>query len=315
MAWAPPRRVASAEERVVTNARVSRLRGIGLAAPNLPATATWYVGAWGLARAGEGRNAAYLRASGPEHHVLSLHDRPQRGIAYLNFAAQDEAALKALHARLSSRGVRMTAPLRPLETPGGGVGFDIVDPDKRVVRISCAVELYPDAPDLPDAPRKITHVVLNTPQLETCLRFYEEELGFRVSDWSENQMVFIRCNSDHHSISFNRADHASLNHIAFEMPSVDALMRGVGRLKSKGKPVGWGIGRHGPGNNVFAYFTDPSDFVVEYTTEILQIDEATHEPQVWKRVPHLMDRWGTAGPPTPEFRAFMAGKPDPGWQG
>jgi hypothetical protein len=99
------------------------------------------------------------------------------------------------------------------------------------------------------------------------------------------------------------------------MPSVDALMRGVGRLKSKGKPMGWGIGRHGPGNNVFAYFTDPNNFVVEYTTEVQQIDEATHEPQVWRRVPHLMDRWGTAGPPPPEFRAYMAGKPDPGFQG
>ena len=46
-----------------------------------------------------------------------------------------------------------------------------------------------------------------------------------------------------------------------------------------------------------------------------QVDDATHEPQVWRRVPHLMDRWGTAGPPPPGFRDYMAGKPDPGWQG
>jgi len=175
--------------------------------------------------------------------------------------------------------------------------------------------MYPDAPDAADRPRKVTHVVLNTPQLETCLDFYSKVLGFRVSDWSENQMVFIRCNTDHHSISLNRADHASLNHIAFEMPTVDALMRGVGRLKTGGKEVGWGIGRHGPGNNVFAYFTEPNDFVVEYTTEVQQVDESTHEPQVWKRIPHLMDRWGTAGPPPPGFRIYMAGEPDPGFDG
>ena len=34
-----------------------------------------------------------------------------------------------------------------------------------------------------------------------------------------------------------------------------------------------------------------------------------------KRVPHLMDRWGTAGPPSPEIRKSMAGQPDPGYQG
>ena len=296
-------------------ARVSRLRGIALGGPSVTAAAAWYAEAWGLAKVAEAGGTTFFRGSGPEHHIFSLHDRAQRGIAYLNFAARDEAALKALHLRLAGRGVKIATPIQALDAPGGGVGFEIVDPDHRLLRISCGVELYPDAPDRADAPRKITHVVLNTPQLEKCLHFYEEALGFRISDWSETQMVFIRCNTDHHSISFNRADHAALNHIAFEMPSVDALMRGVGRLKSTGKAVGWGIGRHGPGNNVFAYFTDPNEFVVEYTTEVLQIDEATHEPQVWKRVPHLMDRWGTAGPPPAEFRAFMAGKPDPGWQG
>ncbi|HEY7611234.1 MAG TPA: VOC family protein [Alphaproteobacteria bacterium] len=299
----------------MSNARISRLRGIALAGPNCIGAAAWFADSWGLAKVAEAPGAVYLRGSGPEHHILSLHDRPRRGIAYLNFAAQDEAALKALHVKLAGRGVKIAAPIRALDTPGGGVGFDVVDPDNRLLRISCGVELYPDTPDRADAPRKITHIVLNTPQLEKALHFYEEALGFRISDWSESQMVFIRCNSDHHSISLNRADHASLNHIAFEMPSVDALMRGVGRLKSKGKPMGWGIGRHGPGNNVFAYFTDPNNFVVEYTTEVQQIDEATHEPQVWRRVPHLMDRWGTAGPPPPEFRAYMAGKPDPGFQG
>jgi hypothetical protein len=99
------------------------------------------------------------------------------------------------------------------------------------------------------------------------------------------------------------------------MPNIDAEMRGIGRLKAANCPVRWGIGRHGPGNNVFAYFVDPNGFVIEYTTEVQSVDDATHEPQVWKRVPHLMDRWGTAGPPSPEIRAAMAGVPDPGYQG
>lgn len=299
----------------MTQPRISRLRGIALAAPDATKAAGFYVDAWGLTQVHAEAGAVYFRASGPEHHVLSLHDRAVKGIAHLDFAAQDEAALRALRDHVAAKDARIVSEIAALASPGGGVGFTIVDPDNRVLRISAAVERYPDAPDLPDAPRKITHVVLNTPQLETSLKFYEEVLGFRVSDWSENQMVFIRCNTDHHSIAFNRAAHASVNHIAFEMPSIDAEFRGIGRLKSMDTPVRWGVGRHGPGNNVFAYFTDPNGFVIEYTTEIEQIDEATHEPQVWKRVPHLMDRWGTAGPPSPEIRAAMAGVPDPGYGG
>lgn len=297
------------------NARVSRLRGVAIAAPAATASARFYTDAWGLETAAEETGAVYLRASGAEHHVLSLHDSETTGIVYVDFAAQDEASLNALYERLNGLGVRLLSAPAPLDAPGGGVGFEIVDPDNRRLRISASVDRYPDEPDLPDRPRKITHVVLNTPRLETCLDFYQTMLGFRVSDWSEDQMVFIRCNSDHHSIAFNRAEHASLNHIAFEMPGVDAEMRGIGRLKQHGVEIAWGIGRHGPGNNVFAYFKDPNGFVIEYTTEVLQIDEATHEPQVWKRVPHLMDRWGTAGPPPPETRKAMAGVPDPGFQG
>lgn len=295
--------------------RVSRLRGIALGAPGGPAAASFYEEAWGLTRVAEADGAVFFRGTGPEHHILALYDRPVRGIVRLDLAVQDEEALDALCRHARDSGAPIVADIRPLETPGGGTGFDLVDPDNRLLRISCGVELYPDAPDAPDAPRKITHVVLNTPELEHNLAFYREVLGFRVSDWSENQMVFIRCNSDHHSISFNRADHASLNHIAFEMPSIDAQMKGIGRMKRMEREIGWGVGRHGPGNNVFAYFRDPNDFVIEYTTEVQQVDDATHEPRVWKRVPHLMDRWGTAGPPPPAFRAYMAGTPDPGYQG
>ena len=288
---------------MTTNARISRLRGIALGAPGAVGAKAFYEEAWGLETVAEASGELHLRGTGAEHHILSLYDREPRGIVYVNFAAQDLAALEALLAHAAAAGVAIAAGIRDLDTPGGGIGFDIVDPDNRLLRISAQVDRYPDAPDAPDRPRKITHVVLNTPDLEGALGFYQDVLGFRVSDWSENQMVFIRCNNDHHSISFNRAPHASLNHVAFEMPNIDAEMKGIGRLKQHQKEVGWGIGRHGPGNNVFAYFTDPNDFVVEYTTEIEQIDEATHEPQVWKRIPHLRgpstgsgSGWGVARP-------------------
>ncbi len=56
-------------------------------------------------------------------------------------------------------------------------------------------------------------------------------------------------------------------------------MRGAGRLKTNGFNIEWGVGRHGPGDNVFTYFVEPNGFVVEYTTEVEQIDESTYMPQ------------------------------------
>ena len=47
-------------------------------------------------------------------------------------------------------------------------------------------------------------------------------------------MVFLRCNSKHHVISFNQSTHASLNHVAYLMSGVDELMRAISNLRRHG---------------------------------------------------------------------------------
>ena len=67
------------------------------------------------------------------------------------------------------------------------------------------------------------------------------------------------------SIVLAKTNLPTLNHVAFEMPDFDSVMRGMGRMKDNGYPIEWGPGRHGPGNNVFAYFCGPDELPIEYT--------------------------------------------------
>ena len=53
-------------------------------------------------------------------------------------------------------------------------------------------------------------------------------------------------------LGFN--DNRFLNHVASEMPDLDAVMRGIGWMRDHGHPVEWGPGRHGAGNNASALF-------------------------------------------------------------
>jgi hypothetical protein len=88
-------------------------------------------------------------------------------------------------------------------------------------------------------------------------------------------------------------------------------MLGSGRLKQNGYNIEWGIGRHGPGNNVFSYFIEPNGFVTEYTTELDQLDDATHIPQdaaYCDKLPRKPDRWGLAGMPSNRMRSAMSGE-------
>ncbi|MDQ7863478.1 VOC family protein [Peribacillus frigoritolerans] len=81
---------------------------------------------------------------------------------------------------------------------------------------------------------KLNHVVMNTKYLDMIVEFYTDVLGFKVTDWSEHQMSFLRCNRKHHSIAFNQDEHASVNHIAYEVDSVDELMRGISNVRKSG---------------------------------------------------------------------------------
>lgn len=291
--------------------RISHFRHIALRTPEPEQSVEFYQDVWGLRLVAKERNAAFLRGGSPEHHQLELHAGDERRIDHLAFGMPDEAALDDARRELDDHGIRTLGPPGPIDRPGDGTGFRFVDPDGRTVELSCGVARH-EPLDEPGGPIKVSHVVLNTPDIDRAKEFYVDVLGFRVSDWSEHQMVFLRCNRDHHCVAFNQAEWTSLNHVAYEMPDIDAVMRGIGRMKAADRELLWGPGRHGPGNNVFAYFQDPGGFVCEYTAEVMQVDDATWEPQVWERRPDLMDRWGTSGPPRPQARAAMAGTPDPG---
>ncbi len=296
-----------------TQIRTGSLRGIMMRGPGLAETLPFYEDMWGLKLAHSDDGTALLRGTGTEPFLYGLTEGDVFGIEYVHFAMPDRAQTDALHAQCVAKGAEVLSAPAEFDDWAGGYGFEVLDPDMRRLRFRAEARELAEEPDW-SKPKKVSHVVLNTPDMEGVQAWYEEVLGFRTSDYSADQMVFLRCNTDHHSIALVRAHYASVNHVAFELPTIDEFMRAVGRMKQKGHVPTWGPGRHGPGNNPFAYFVSPSGFVIEFTSELQQIDETTHEAQVWPRDnPELMDRWMTAGPPTPAQRAVMQGRPDPGW--
>ncbi len=182
---------------------------------------------------------------------------------------------------------------------GGGYGFRVNTPEGHPLCISADVAGHTEAIDDRSRPTKLTHVVLNSAEVEKQTAFFLDVLGFKWSD-STFMMDFVRCCSDHHSVAFARGNGPSLNHMAYEMPNVDGLMRGAGRLRKSGYEIAWGVGRHGPGNNIFSYFIEPNGFVAEYTTEVDQVDDSyqPHDAAWWKELNYFPGRWGMAGPPT-----------------
>ena len=293
------------------NARITGLRSIELGVPHLDRSSDFYQAVWGLQEVATDGGTIHLRGTGAEHHVVTLQQRPRAALLGVHFSASDRNAITELNAKAKAYGTDgLTAPAELPRTAGGGYGFRFDTPDGLPLAISADVVQHPDVATDRSRPTKLTHVVLNSARIDEQTAFFKDLLGFRHSDSTE-MMEFIRCCADHHSVAFARGNGPSLNHMAYEMPNIDGLMRGAGRMKQNGFNIEWGVGRHGPGNNVFTYFIEPNGFVTEYTTEVEQVDEATYVPntaEYWAKFPGRPCRWNMAGHPSNRLRAAMGGE-------
>jgi catechol 2,3-dioxygenase-like lactoylglutathione lyase family enzyme len=294
----------------MTNARVTGVRSIELGVRDLHKSAEFYSKVWALEEIGAEGDSIRFRATGGEHHVLTIRERPKPALLGVHFSASDRGVVDALCAKAKGYGVDGVGQVGPLPaSAGGGYGFSFRTPDGLPMSIASDIEQHPDVALDRSRPTKISHVVLNSARTDDQVPFFIDVLGFKLSD-STQMMEFLRCSADHHSIAIFRNNGPSLNHVAYELPNIDGLMRGTGRLMENGFDIAWGVGRHGPGSNVFSYFIEPNGFVAEYTTELDQIDDATHVPQdadYWRKVMPKPDRWGTAGAPSNRMRAAMSG--------
>jgi catechol 2,3-dioxygenase len=294
----------------MANSTVTGVRSIELGVRDLHQSAEFYTKVWALEEVSAAGDTMHFRATGGEHHVLTIRERPQASLLGVHFAVADRGAVDQLCAKAKGYGVAIADDPAPLDaSAGGGYGFRFETPDGLPMTISSDSAQHPDVVVDRSRPTKISHVVLNSARTDDQVPFFMDVLGFKLSD-STHMMEFLRCSADHHSIAIFRNNGPSLNHVAYELPNIDGLMRGAGRLKRSGFDVEWGVGRHGPGSNVFSYFIEPNGFVAEYTTELDQLDDATHVPQdasYWQKIMPNPDRWGLAGPPSNRMRAAMSG--------
>jgi catechol 2,3-dioxygenase len=141
--------------------------------------------------------------------------------------------------------------------------------------------------------RKIGHVVLNCRDLERSIRFYTEVLGFEVSDVYPGEMVpggmaFLRCNTDHHGIGLvgsmkGTASNHDLNHVAFEVGSLDEVLLAAKRLRTCGATIDF-EGRRRAGVQIAVEFRDPDGHRLEIYWGIDQVgsDGRVRPPSQWK---------------------------------
>src|SRR6266568_773183 len=224
--------------------KVTKLAHVGLAPKDLDKSAAFYTERWGLEPIDEHGHKKFLRAEGPEHHILTLTEGGG-GLDHFAFHVASADEIDRAADVLAEKGVEIvTPPTKELE-PGVAKALRFKDPEGNVVELVAGVDTVND----PYGPRDVKPQALN-----------------QVADF----MTFWRCDTNHHSLALAQSHEGKtgLHHAAFELKDWEEFMRAVFWMGERRIQRMWGPGRHVAGNNLFSYYFDPEGNVVEYTAEV-----------------------------------------------
>jgi catechol 2,3-dioxygenase len=163
-----------------------------------------------------------------------------------------------------------------------------------------AIRRFVSAKDVPFKLTKLGHVVLNCSDVARSARFYTDVLGFEISDVYPDEMVkggmvFMRFNEDHHGIALvgsmdGPSPNVELNHIAFEVSSLDEVVLARNRLIEHGVAIDF-EGRRRAGVQIAVEFRDPDGHRLEiyWGLDRVRADGYIRPPSEWKLARTLRD--------------------------
>lgn len=147
-------------------------------------------------------------------------------------------------------------------------------------------------------PIEVGHVVFFVTDLQAVTRFYEERLGFVVSDRYPGRGHFLRCapRGGHHDLFLLQTPEArkGLNHVAFTVRDVHEVFGGGMHMSRCGWETELGPGRHPISSAIFWYFNSPAGALWEYYTDEDELT-ADWQPREFTPGPTVFAEWAIKG--------------------
>ena len=293
---------------------VLRLGFLGLDCVRYRESKDYYTKVVGLPLIAEKDRKTYL-GCGFGSHAVSLHAADRPGVRHIGLQLAGDGPLEDVVATLRAGGV--AGAIKPGDLHGVQDVVEIVDPDGLRLLLYRTEEMaVSHFPACGIRPEKLGHAAFWVADAKRSERFYSEVLGFRTSDWIDQTFVFMRCNTDHHTLNFLTAPYSSLFHFAFELRDASHLVQSCDVLGKEKLRIEWGPGRHGPGHNLYTYHRDPDGNIVELFAEldIMRSEslgyfdprpyhrDSPQRPKTWVFSPGI-DIWGA--PPPPDFQPLL----------
>lgn len=230
------------------------------------------------------------------HHRLALHKSNNNKLKYIGWEVEFQGDLDNLAAELSDKGLEVEHGSADLREQRAVMDLFVVNgPD------DIRLELFfgPVQDFKPFTPKRgmegyntgdlgMGHIVLATADRPASVKWYEDNLGFRLSDhifWDDIQATFLHCNPRHHSLAFMNPvgpmKPGDLGHFMFESLSINDVGRAYDIVNEHKVPLALTLGRHTNDHMMSFYIYSPSGWWIEYGHGARLIDDADWEPKFY----------------------------------
>ncbi len=246
--------------------------------------------------------AAYLRGDDRDHNVCYFTGDPSDHT--LGFELDPDASLNDAAAALEAAGVALTRG-----TPEGAAARRVLDyinfRDPTGNSIDVVMRPYHSGkryfPSRDAGIQEFSHVGLRTSDAPRDEAFWTGLFNIRANDWI-GAAPLLSFDKVHHRLALFPANGPGVQHINFQVGSVDDIMRSHYFLGERQIRIVFGPGRHPSSGARFLYFEGPDGMVYEYSQGVRLIEDPDYRPRQFPFEDMSFCMWG-AKPDIQEFQS------------
>ena len=271
---------------------------VGLRARDIDSWATFGVGLLGMQIVDRSASTLTFRMDDRRQRVV-VHADGGQGTAFLGWEVADAAALDALAARLEANGVRVQRePSAVADQRRVRELVSFADPVGNRLEAFHGGEIASD-PFRPGraisgfrtGPLGMGHIAITVERADQVLPFYQDVLGFRLSDWTLRPFKahFFHLNPRHHSYAVVETGRNGVHHLMLELFMLDDVGQGYDLALGEQGRIATTLGRHSNDFMTSFYSHSPSGCLVEYGWGGRSVDMANWKPA---EMPYGPSLWG-----------------------
>lgn len=241
-----------------------------------------------------------LLSSNARHAELILHRAESSSLRSIGLEALDRANVDEVARRAREAGLSIISetPSLPVIEHAVSVAF----PEGHVIEVHTPMPRDRSARHAGPGihPRCLDHANLTAADPANSAQLMMQVLGLRLTERTSGwELAWMRAGDGrHHTLAFARSDRGGgLHHYSWEFADFADFKRLGDVLDTQDRTLVWGPGRHGAGDNLFAYYVDVAGFLVETTAEMEIIAEPDFQPRIVDPGENLsnykvVNRWG-----------------------